>query len=223
MKTISLLLFLAACGAIRAAEAPAATAPAAAEKADACCCQKDEPSTAPDAVRRDSADAAAAFSQNSIYQVDARFTDDAGRPFALASLRGRPVVIDLFFASCGSACPLAVTDMVALQKRLPAELRERAAFVLVSFDGDRDTSAALAQYRAQRHLGEQWILLRGEDESVRELAAVLGVQYRKTADGGFTHSNQLAVLNPEGEIVHERKGLTGGLEETAVALAQAGK
>jgi protein SCO1/2 len=161
------------------------------------------------------------FSKESLYQLDARFTDDSGRPFALGELRGRPVVLDLFFASCGYACPLTVTDMLAIQGRLPAALRGKAVFVLVSFDTARDTTEALARYRAQRGLDAQWILLRGDDDSVRELAALLGVKYKLEADGAFSHSNLLTILNPAGEIVHQRTGLQGGLAEAAAALATA--
>ncbi|MGH3422186.1 MAG: SCO family protein, partial [Streptosporangiaceae bacterium] len=121
---------------------------------------------------------------------------------------------------CGYACPLTVTDMLTLQQQLPVKLRERTMFGLVSFDVARDTPAALAKYRARRQLGANWILLHGDEGSVRELAALLGVQYRETADGSFTHSNQLTILNPEGEIVYRRTGLQGGLAEAAQALAQ---
>ena len=164
------------------------------------------------------------FSKDSLYQSDVQFTTDAGQAFSLGELRGRPVVLDMFFASCGYACPLTVTDMLALQGRLPAALRRKAVFVLVSFDVARDTPAALAHYRADRGLDGQWILLHGSDDSVRELAALLGIKYKQEADGAFSHSNLLTVLNPAGEIVHQRTGLRGGLDETVAALAaSAGK
>ena len=129
----------------------------------------------------------------------------------------------MFFASCGYACPLQVTDMQAIRAQLPAGVRERTAFVLVSFDVARDTPAALAQYRAQRSLNGQWMLLHGNDDAVRELAALLGVKYKQEADGAFSHSNILTILNPQGEIVHQRIGLRGGLDEAAAALAAAAK
>jgi len=166
---------------------------------------------------------AEAYSPRSLYQLDARFTDDAGRPFALSELRGRPVVLDLFFASCGYACPLTVTDMQALRGQLPPAVRDRTAFVLVSFDVARDTPAVLAHYRAQRQLDGQWILLHGDDAAVRELAALVGVKYRQAADGSFSHSNLLTLLNPKGEIVHQRVGLQGGLPQAAAALAAAAR
>lgn len=173
-------------------------------KKDACCAAMD----------------AAAFSKDSLYQADAAFTDDAGRPFALGELRGRPVVLTMFFASCGYACPLLVTDMQAIRGRLPAEQRDRAVFVLVSFDTARDTPEALARYRASRGLDGQWVLLHGNDDAVRELAALLGVKYQRETDGMFSHSNLVTLLNAEGEIVHQRTGLKGGLDEAAAALGQ---
>ena len=146
---------------------------------------------------------------------------DAGAPLTLSALRGRPVVLTMFFASCGYACPLQVTNMQALRAELPPGVRERTAFVLVSFDVTRDTPAALAKYRAQRSLDGQWTLLHGSDDAVRELAALLGVKYKQDTDGMFSHSNILTILNPAGEIVHQRIGLKGGLDEAAAALAAA--
>ena len=199
--------------------APAAEMPApasAAPKKDACC---EEKSAAPkDAACCKEEVPAGKFSTESIYQLESRFTTDSGKQFSLGELRGRPVVLDMFFASCGYACPLTVTDMLAIQGRLPAERRGQTVFVLVSFDIARDTPAALAKYRAERGLDGQWILLHGDDAAVRELAALLGVKFKQEADGAFSHSNIVTILNREGEIAHQRLGLKGGLDEAAAAL-----
>lgn len=193
--------------------------PAAAKPATAACCAAEKP-----VVKKDACCAAmegTPFSKDSLYQLDVTFTDDTGRPFTLGELRGRPVVLNMFFASCGYACPLTVTDMQAIRDKLPAAVRERAVFVLVSFDVARDTTEVLAKYRAQRALDDRWILLRGTDDSVRELAALLGVKYKQEADGMFSHSNLVTILNAAGEIVHQRAGLKGGLDEAAAAVAAA--
>ncbi|MCX6951570.1 MAG: SCO family protein [Verrucomicrobia bacterium] len=105
-----------------------------------------------------------------------------------------------------------------LRARFAAELRAKTAFVLVSFDVARDTTAVLAKYRAERALDGQWTLLRGDDNAVRELAALLGVKFKQEADGSFSHSNLVTILNREGEVVHQRVGLKGGLDEAAAAL-----
>jgi len=162
-----------------------------------------------------------AYSRASLYRLDASFTDDGGRPVSLGSFRGRPVVLDMFFASCSNACPLTVTDMLAVQRSLPTSQRGRVVFVLVSFDDQKDTPEALARYRAQRRLDGNWVLLHGDGQSVRELAALLGVKYKRSQDGAYAHSNLLTVLNAAGEIVHQRIGLVGGLDQVAGALVAA--
>jgi len=187
------------------------------------CCQKDAVETkAPNSCCKEEAPTAP-ISKESIYQLDARFTDDAGKPFALDVLRGRTVVLDMFFASCGYACPITVTDMVAIQNRLPAALRANATFVLVSFDVARDTPQALAKYRIERSLDKHWILLHGDDGGVRELAALLGVKYKQDASGSFSHSNILTVLNQQGEISYQHVGLSGGINELVAATVAADK
>ncbi len=162
--------------------------------------------------------AADAAAGRSIYQLGAVWTDDAGRPFKLTELRGRPVVLAMFFTSCGYACPRIVADMTRIRETLPAAVRVQVRFVLVSFDPDRDTVAVLHAYRAQKELpADGWVLLRGAPDDVRELAAVLGLQYKRDAQGMFQHTNLITVLNREGEIVHQRTGLEGGLAEAAQA------
>lgn len=193
------------------------------EPQDACCAaaeigQPAGPQPNRESKIENSGAQAAAFSPTSLYQADGVFTDDSGKTFRLAELRGRPVVVNMFFATCGYACPLAVTDLLAAQARLSPELRQQTVFVLVSFDLARDTTEALAQYRANRQLDANWILLRGDDASVRELAALLGVKYKQEADGSFAHSNLFTILNREGEIVHQRTGLSGGLDAAVAAL-----
>ena len=176
-------------------------------RAGDCCCAAGRPAVA------------AAYSDRSVYQLDATWTTDAGQPFTLGELRGRPVVLAMFFTSCGYACPRIVGAMAQIRQTLPPAVRDRTMFVLVSFDDERDTVAALHDYREVHELGAQnWILLRGAPGDIRELAAVLGVSYKKNALGQFGHSNLITILNGEGEIIHQRAGLEGGLVEATRAV-----
>ncbi len=144
----------------------------------------------------------------SLFLLDSTWTSDTGRRVKLGVLRGKPQVIAMFFASCQFTCPLTVCDMQRIEAALPANLRTNTDFLLVSFDSVRDTPAALKAYRAKLELSNQnWTLLRGDPDDVRELAALLGVIYKKDASGDFTHSNIITVLNAEGEIVFQQPGL----------------
>jgi len=211
------LSLLAAAGLARAADAPACCAvekPAAAK--DACCAaEAPKPAVAPCCAEEK---ATAPLTARSIYQLESRFTDDAGRSAQLTSLRGQPVMLAMFFASCEYACPVLVSDIQRLRAELPAAVREKSRVVLVSFDTARDTPAALKAYRERMKLDGAWTLLHGDAASVQELAMLLGVKYKQDARGQFSHSNLITVLNPEGEITHQRAGLMGDVSELAKAV-----
>jgi len=165
----------------------------------------------------------ARISSRSIYQIDSTWTDDAGRAARLVSLQGRPVVLAMFFTNCEFACPIIVSNMLRIQEALPPELRAEARFVLVSFDSERDSPAALRLYRNRMRLGTAWVLLHGQPDDVRELAMVLGVKYSKDNRGQFAHSNLITVLNPAGEIAFRLVGLKSDVAAAARAVAVAVK
>lgn len=196
---------------------PAVTSGAVTPKKPACChaCCREEKTTGTTSL--------APLTAKSLYQVDSTWTDDSGRTVSLASLRGRPVVLAMFFANCEYACPVLVSDMQRLRESLPAAVRDRAQFVLVSFDPARDTPAALKAYRAKASLDAGWTLLHGDAEAVQELAMLLGVKYKQDARGQFSHSNLITVLNDEGEIAYQRAGLMGDVSEAAKAVVAVGR
>ena len=155
----------------------------------------------------------------SLYQLDSTWTSDVGREVKLGVLRGRVQVVAMFFTECEYACPIIVENMRAIETALPAALRDRVDFLLVSFDTERDTPEALRAYRANRKLPTaNWTLLRGREDDVRELAALLGINYQRDARGQFSHSNVITVLNAEGEVVFQQAGLNKDSRETISAI-----
>ena len=152
--------------------------------------------------------AAGPFTDRSLYQLESKWTSDVGREIPLGVLRGRPQVLALFFTSCEYACPIVVENMRQIERTLPESVRGRVDFLLISFDTERDTAAALQAYRQKRKLPlENWTLLRGASDDVREIAALLGVNYQRDTRGQFAHSNVITLLNADGAIVHQQTGL----------------
>lgn len=159
-------------------------------------------------------------SDRSLYLLESDWTSDVGRRIRLGQLRGRPQVVALFFTRCEYACPILVHDMKRIEEALPPESRAQVDFLLVSMDSERDDPASLAEFRRRNELGTaHWTLLTGAAEDVRELAALLGVSYQKDARGQFAHSNLLTVLNLEGEVVHQLKGLNQSIDEAVRLIA----
>ena len=153
----------------------------------------------------------------SLYQLESTWISDVGRKVKLSVLRGRPQVLAMFFSNCEYACPILVNDMKKLEAALPKDVLAKVDFVLVSFDTKRDTPEALAAFRRKENLATgRWTLLRGEADDVRELAALLGVNYAQDARGQFAHSNLITLLNAEGEIAFQQAGLG---QNTAALIA----
>jgi protein SCO1/2 len=158
------------------------------------------------------------LSNTSLYQIDSTWTNDSGKAVRLASLAGRPQVVTMFFSNCQYACPLLVHDMKKIEAALPAGLRSRVGFALVSFDSERDTRATLAKFRTSRALPESWTLLTAKPDDISELAMLLGVKFKKGADGQFAHSNVITVLDAKGQIVFQQNGLNKDATEVAAVL-----
>ncbi len=215
MNTLAHSLLLSACATLAASAlsaadpAPCCPAPAPAPAAPAACCVPEKTHTA-----------ARPTTEKSLYQLDRTWTNDAGKAVTLASLRGRPVAIAMFFAQCEYACPVIVNDLKRLRASLPEAQRAGLQIVLVSFDTARDTPAALRAFRARMDLDAGWTLLRGESDAVQDLAMLLGVKFKADARGQFAHSNIITVLNAEGEIVHQVAGLNADLSEAALRTSQ---
>lgn len=155
----------------------------------------------------------------SLYQLESKWTSDVGREVKLRVLHGRPQVVAMFFTSCQYACPAIVENMKEIERNLPEDLRGKVDFLLVSFDSERDTAANLHAYREKQRLPlKNWTLLRGGEDDVRELSALLGVNYQKDARGQFAHSNIISILDAEGVVAFQQTGLNKDAAETITAL-----
>lgn len=148
------------------------------------------------------ATAAGTLPGDSVYHLDLPLTDQDGDALRFAGDRGRPRLVSLFYSSCQFVCPMIVDTLKKTERALPDADRARLDVLLVSIDPERDTPAALKRI-AERHRVDEarWRLARAEKPDVRRLAAVLGVQYKPLADGEFSHSSVLVLLDAQGRIV----------------------
>jgi protein SCO1/2 len=69
--------------------------------------------------------------------------------------------------------------------------------------------------------GARWHFARTSESSVRELAALLGIRYRKMAGGEIGHSPLIALLDRNGEVALRVEGSIGDPAPLARAMADA--
>ena len=151
------------------------------------------------AQARGPAPASAPLPADSIYQLDARMTDQSGRATSFAARRGRVQLVSMFYTACRYICPLIIDSGLAVEKKLSPAEKARLGITLISMDPRRDTPAALLQVATRRRLDlTRWALLRPQAGDVRAIAGVLGIRYRELADGEFNHSSAMVLLDAEG-------------------------
>ena len=158
---------------------------------------------------------------DSLYRLDPHLTDQDGHPFELGTLQGGPVLVSMFYSSCEMVCPVLFETIAQTLKSLPAPARDRIRILMVTFDPERDTVAVLKETAEKHSCDKHWSLVRGSPADVRQVAAVLGVQYRRLASGEFNHSTSVLLLDAQGRITR-RSGSLGAVDPALVtALRQA--
>ena len=148
------------------------------------------------------------YSDASIYNLGDLWTDQDGNTTQLGDFEDEIVVVAMFFSNCQYVCPRIVADIKRIEQGLSEAERKETRFVLASMDSLRDTPAVLKQYQKKMLLSpNRWTLLHGDDNAVQNLAAVLGVKYKREMNGDFGHSVVITVVDHRGVIVHQQDGL----------------
>jgi len=146
--------------------------------------------------------------EGSLHQLDAPWQTHRGETLRLSDLAGQSVIVTMMYASCTTACPVLVEDVRRIHQGLSAEQRDNVTLLLVSFDTENDTVEVLNEYAHNFRATEApWHFVTGSAADVRTLAALLGIRYRKNPSGGYDHSNVIALLNADGELIYRREGL----------------
>lgn len=113
----------------------------------------------------------------------------------------------MIFTRCETACPLLIEDLKAIATDLDSKTKKPVEVSIFSLDSYRETPKSLLDFASRRKIPAHWRLFTSNAGSVAELAAALGVQYKRLQSGDFMHSNVIFFLNEKGEIVAQKEGL----------------
>jgi protein SCO1/2 len=137
----------------------------------------------------------------SIYNLAAQLIDQSGATRGLDMHRGHPVLVTMFYGSCTAACPLLIDTLRSFERSLTPAERSRIRVVLISIDPEHDTTDSLRTLATTRRIDlSRWTLVHTDEASVRKIAAVLNIQYRRLPDGTYNHASVISLLTPQGEI-----------------------
>lgn len=144
------------------------------------------------------------LTETSVLQLDSTWKNQKNESVKLSALQGKPRLLVMLFTKCETACPLIVEDTKQIMRELDSKKIDVSFF---SFDSFRETPETLLDFAKKRKLPADWTLFTADANAVAELAAALGIRYKRLPSGDFIHSNVIFFLNKDGEVVAQKEGL----------------
>lgn len=130
------------------------------------------------------------------------FVDQKGDTITNEDYRGKVYVVEFFFSTCPSICPIMKENLLEVQK----EFKDEDAFGIASFsiDPTHDTPEVLKEYAEANGIDHpNWHLLTGKGTEVYDLAnRGFNIYAGEDQDvpGGFAHSGYFALVDRDGYI-----------------------
>jgi cytochrome oxidase Cu insertion factor (SCO1/SenC/PrrC family) len=105
---------------------------------------------------------------------DFTLTDQHGLPFHMADTRGRVVVMTFIYTHCTDLCPFVTMKLKSAREQLGKDA-DKAVFVAVTTDPERDVQSVIAAYSRAAGLFDGWHFLTGPLAVVRQVWFDYGV------------------------------------------------
>ncbi len=129
------------------------------------------------------------------------FVDQFGNERLLASLRGRHVLLHVFYGTCLTICPVIIEQLREVYYDLPAAQRSKLVILSMSVDSVRDTTERLLDLWHEEGAFEGWIMAQPADRSIDRVAQEFGIWVFAKNDGTINHSADLFLIDPGGRII----------------------
>jgi protein SCO1 len=144
---------------------------------------------------------------------DFSFTDQNGDTITQDFVQNKIYLVDFFFVACPTICPRVKKNMLKAYEKIKND--PNIVILSHTIDPRHDTTAALKAYADKLHLsGKTWHFLTGDRDSLYKMAGLylVAAQEEKTAEGGFTHSGNVMLIDKNRHI----RGYYDGLKEEQI-------
>lgn len=127
---------------------------------------------------------------------DFTLTNQNGQEFAMASQKGKVLVMNFFFTKCQGPCPIMNKKMEALQEKFAQDTNVQ--LVSITVDPANDTAEILKTYAATFKANpDKWSFLTGNEETIKD---IMGKQLKLAVDDMQTHSTSFVLIDKEANI-----------------------
>ncbi|WKD49269.1 SCO family protein [Microbulbifer spongiae] len=160
---------------------------------------------------------------DSVYHAESQWRDQNGNEISISDLQGKVQVIAFVYTYCQHSCPVILSNLRSIEKKIASSDIPDVQFTLISLDPGRDSPEVLKRYMQEHDLDEcRWLMLNGNPDEVLEFSALLGVRYRPMNNNkkDIAHSNMITVLDRQGKISYQMKGLNTGPEAVVSTISK---
>ena len=133
---------------------------------------------------------------------DFQFVNQNGDSISNKDYLGKVYVVEFFFTTCPSICPIMNENLIEVEKELGKN--KDFGIVSISIDPQHDTSEVLKEYAENHGIDNpNWNFLTGDKQDIYTLANKgfgIFANTDETVPGGFAHSGMFALVDKEGFI-----------------------
>lgn len=134
------------------------------------------------------------------------FTDQNGKTITNEDYKGKVYVLEFFFATCPSICPVMNTNMVKIQNEFITQ--KDFGLASITINPENDTPEVLKNYAEKYGVtNPNWHFLTGDRAEIFKLANEgfnIYVGEGSMENGGFEHSGLFALIDKEGNMVSRK-------------------
>lgn len=134
------------------------------------------------------------------YQVpDFDFTNQNGESTTFEDFQDKIMVVDFFFTSCPTICPIMTTEMGRLQMQLDDPAFKDVRFLSHTVDPRHDTPEVLKEFAKRNNADlSRWTFVTGDQQKIFDQGFkgyMISAQEDSTAAGGFLHSSYFILID----------------------------
>lgn len=129
-------------------------------------------------------------------------TNQDGKIISNKNYDGKVYVVEFFFSTCPTICPIMNKNMVTIQNEFFGN--PNFGIASITINPENDTAAVLKKHAEELGVkSTNWHFLTGDQKYIYEIANKgfnLYAGENKNANGGFEHSGLFALIDKEGNI-----------------------
>ncbi len=130
---------------------------------------------------------------------DFTLTDQEGRPFKFAKLKGKVTLLSFVYTTCPDVCPLFTAKMAQIQRTMSEKQNDGYFLLSITTDPEIDSPKVLKAYGQRYNVDfKTWAFLTGTEQQLRPVWRSFDVNVVQRARGLVAHTTLTTLVDRNG-------------------------